>query len=467
MRQRLSDLIHHPITNLVISILIFVSILLLMMEFSEAFDHATTYAITVIGDVITFLFVIELSIRFYVAPKKSRYFRQYWLDILSVVPIIRPLRVFRMLRLLRLFRLGTLMTRTMNLFQISMHQGRGETLLIVVSIFVIVVTAGFGIHLVEGGSRDFDEVGESMWWSLLSLIAGEPIGPMPRTDVGRGLVVVVMIGGMTLFATFTGVVSALMTQRLRWGMEAKAMEIEDLRGHILICGWNRQAHLLIEQFQRDDSTKHIPIVALGEFEDQKVLDEIKGDTSLVYIVQGDPTKVENLRAAGAERAAFAVLLADKLVRRSDSDRDARTILTALTLEKMKPQIYTVAELLSYEGADHLHLAGVEEVIVADEIASSMIATSLRNRGIFSIVHEMFTAAEGCQFYKCRVPDDLIGKTFGEILNEMKRRYDAIVVSLERQDGTGPPQANMNPGVDRVVTKDELLVVLANADPNGG
>ncbi len=85
--------------------LVLISVALLVVEaYGLAQGHAL-WVIELIGDVITVAFLIELSLRWYVAPSTRRHFREYWLDWLSVLPLLRPLRVLRVLRILRALRL--------------------------------------------------------------------------------------------------------------------------------------------------------------------------------------------------------------------------------------------------------------------------------------------------------------------------------------------------------------------------
>ncbi|MCA9572260.1 MAG: hypothetical protein KC656_30685, partial [Myxococcales bacterium] len=50
-----------------------------------------------------------------------------------------------------------------------------------------------------------------------------------------------------------------------------------------------------------------------------------------------------------------ILLTDQLVPRSAADRDARTVAAALTIERMAPDVYTVAELTNPQHAELLRL----------------------------------------------------------------------------------------------------------------
>ncbi len=463
IKHRLSRFINHRYTDLTVALLILISIFVLLLELLTVFDAQWTRRLFILSEVFVWIFIVELSLRYYVAPRKSRFFRKYWIDIIAVIPFARSLRVFRVLRLLRIFRMGQLLSRSMSGFRQVFIEGRTETMIILVTIFVIVVIAGVGVHMHEGGGA-FTKIGDALWWALLSLIAGEPIGGEPNTTFGRILMVLVMIGGMTVFAMFTGLFSAVMVKRLQSEMEVKSMEIEDLSEHIIICGWNRMARLLFQEFKNDPAMSEIPIVVIGEFGEMDVLKTAGDLKEFVYPLKGDPTRIDVLEMAGAERATFAVLLADKLTPRSDQDRDARTILTALTLEKMNPEIYTIAEMLSREGINHLKIAGVEEVIVGDAISSNLIATSIRNQGSLALVEELCTSRFGCQFYKIDVPSRFQGNPFEQIFLQIKKDHDATIVGVERSTN-GSPEMLTNPSLTEILRKGDKLVLIAEKQPN--
>lgn len=85
--------------------------------------------------------------------------------------------------------------------------------------------------------------------------------------------------------------------------------------------------------------------------------------SRVFLQQEDFTKVSSLEKAGVHRASICIILADTSRGRSDQDADARTILAALTVEKLKPNIYTCAELYNREFRSHLQMGKVNAFVV--------------------------------------------------------------------------------------------------------
>ena len=70
----------------------------------------------------------------------------------------------------------------------------------------------------------------------------------------------------------------------------------------------------------------------------------------------DFTRVDALERVGAHRASTCVILSDTSNGRSEQDADARTILSALTVEKLNPEVYTCAELCNRSNGTHLQMA---------------------------------------------------------------------------------------------------------------
>ena len=117
-----------------------------------------------------------------------------------------------------------------------------------------------------------------------------------------------------------------------------------------------------------------------------------------------------MQAVGVRAASRVVLLADTLIPRSNQDCDARTVLAALTIERMAPGIYTIAELHNQQNEALLRLAGVEDVVVADVYAGMILGTVQRNRGMVRVFDDILTATHGSCFDTVPVPAELAGRT---------------------------------------------------------
>ena len=381
MKERLDRILNHALAEVGIMLLILLSVVLLIVEFGLDENDPRFQLIDVVGHVLTGLFIVELLCRYWVAQSKGRFFRNYWLDIIAVIPYFRAFRVLRVLRLLRLLRMGVLMHRRLQAISAGLAAGLGAQLGILLALGFVVLAGGLSLYFIEKeeAASGLDSLGQSFWYSFFTLIAGEPVGGDPQTTTGKFITALVVLGGLTMFAVFTGVVSAVMVQKLKMGMEVKELDISELRKHIVICGWNRSGHLIVKEIHSSPRLSGIPIVIVAEFTETPALELKDVDSSRIYFHKGDFTRLDVLEEVGIQHASNGILLSDDSIQRSDQDRDARTVLAALTIEKLNPKIFTCAQLLDRRNNVQLQVAGVEDVVIGDELSGHLIATSIRNR----------------------------------------------------------------------------------------
>jgi len=445
-------------------VLILASVALVILEVAVGTNPLHHRGLYLIDHWITGIFMVELSLRYGVARRKRRFFRQYWLDIVAILPFSPAFRILRLLRLLRLLRVGILLNRSLSRFSYTMATTLGSQLGLILLVGLMILVGALGIYLLEGGDNSsFDSLRKSLWWSFLTLVSAEPMGGQPDTDAGRLVALILMLGGLTMFAMFTGVVSAVMMQRLRTVMEVRLLELDELRDHVVICGWNRSGHLLVEELQADEMLRRLPMVVVAETIENPERELRHANQSQLYFYQGDYTTLDVLENVGIYHASRAILLADATQPRSDQDRDARTVLAALTIEKLNPTIYTCAQLLDRKNNVQLRVAGVEDVVIADELAGHLIATSARNLGTVEVLAELLTVQTGNQFYKVPLVSRWAGLSFQEVSRQLLERHGVILVAVER-GVDADRQITVNPSGDYRLAIGDNLVTIARSYP---
>jgi voltage-gated potassium channel len=436
LKYRLEKFINHKYTDIAIAGLIFISILLVMLEaFWEAHGSIRQYTFGIlVNNIITIIFILELSIRFLACRKKTRFFKSYWLDLLAVIPMAAPFRALRFLRLLRIFRLGVLVNRRI-LKSATFRDGIKGYVMAFSIILIVILSGGLLIRVIEGSANP-------AFGSLMETIA-----------------LLLMLAGITLFAFLTGVISAIMVKKLIGGVNVKDLEMEDLNNHIIICGWNRSAGLIIEEFQSIKNCRSTPIVLIAEFKTDPPLNYNIIDRNMIYITRGDYTKVEVLKSAGIEKAQIAFIVPDRTIERSDQDRDARTVLAALTIEKLSKKVFTCVELLNRSNESHLKMAGVEEVIVSDEYAGYIMSAAAQNYGIVAILNELLNSKYGNQLYKLNIPSSWVGKTVRNYYLLLKEQYNAILLAVENKKNH-PKSTQVNPDNDYTFKDGDKLILIS-------
>ncbi len=465
VKDSVSHWLHLPTTEIVLLVMIVASVVLMVVEMMMPIGDAVRHALELISDGFTVVFAVELILRFAVARKKSRFFKRYWLDILAVMPLARPLRFFRVLRLLRIFRAGVLINRRLSLFRGVFRGTASEMTALAAMSMTLVLAAAMTVHLSESGlGGDFRSFEDSLWFAVFSLIAGEPVGGNPETELGRWTTLGLMVGGLTVFGMFVGTVSASMVSRLSSRLELHEMDVDELEGHVLVCGWNRSGPTVVRELFGSAMPPNRPVVVLTEHPrpDDLPVDGVRPE--LLYHMVGDYTRADVLMEAAVERASCAILLTDGIIPRSDQDRDARTVLAALTIERLVPTIYTVAELTNRDNESLLAFAGVEEVVVGNWYAGVILGSASRNPGLVSALDEVLTTEHGNAFHTLRVPARWSGKTVGELHGVLLSDHRAILISVEQRGDDGSrTKMLVNPPPDVTVTTGDALMVLATRE----
>lgn len=461
-RQKLDRLMRHPTTDAVVMVLILGSIALLVTHLALPLGHPLRPRIELLSHGVTLLFGIELSLRWLAEKRKRKFFERYWIDCLAVLPAFRWFRFLWLLRLLRIFRFGVIITRRLSGYSALVRKGAVESVLFLIVVSGVVLAAAFAVQRAEGASMGFETLSESIWWSVLSLVAGEPVGQTPTTTAGRLVTVGVMFSGLTMFAVVTGVVSANMVDRLR-NLNLRDMEIEDLEDHAIMCGWNPAAVLVIRELQADPQYGRRGIVVIAEFDrDPDIADQVS-QPGLVFFVSGDYTRPDILHRAHIERASRAIVLADRTKPRSDQDRDARSVLTALLIENINREhdkdIFTSVELVNRDNAQSLVSAGVEEIVVANDYVGRILASSSRQVGMTTILDELLTAQYGNQFVKFVLPGAMAPQTVEDLSRLLQHRCQAILLAVEEPGSFGAEMA-VNPPRDHMVHGGQIVVVIA-------
>lgn len=475
-KERLGAFIHHPAVSLVVAVLIVVSVSLVLMRLLVIpHDDPRTHAIDLIDLWITGVFVVELGIKCYVAPNRGRFLGQYWIDLVAIIPWAHSLRVLRLLRLLRVFRVAMILSRRFRFVSALFRSAVGEYVVLMMIMLFMLGVGTFGLYLSERHARegaqgapvdpsqDLSQPENAFWATVFFLVANEPMVAVPSSPIGKGIVLVVMFGGLTTFAVFTGIVTALMVNRLKRRMEIDDMDRFQLYDHLLILGWNRLVSLIIEELvAAKGNVQTVVVVADLEELPPEVATHVG---SRVFFVRGDYTKPAVLEQARVRQANKAIIVADDTKERSDQDRDARTVLGALMVERMNPEIYTCAELLNRDNEQHLLAAGIEEVITTSEAGGHHLAMAAMHAGLSQVVTELMTRKVGRNLQKLPVPDDLVGLDFPSALDRYKRVYDGLLIGVEVNGQRGPKaegySMQLNPGLELKLTDQDNVVLIGN------
>ena len=255
------------------------------------------------------VFVIELAVRYVASTSHKRFLREHWPDGIAVLSVTPGLALAwpaaRLLRLLRVVLLLAIARKLPLPFARRRAVRRALGLLGFVTIASLACTAAL-LAFESGKNSALSSFGDAFWFSLYSIFATQPTPNPPVTLGGRIVSLVLIFVGLSTFALFTGSVSAAVLHRLR--NEGAAMDWEDLEGHLVICGWNRKAEIIVREYDAAKKDDPMPVVVIAPIGDtqESPRSRIRICESAFSFLDDDFTKVsraEKKRASKKRRRA--------------------------------------------------------------------------------------------------------------------------------------------------------------------
>ena len=179
-----------------------------------------SHAIFRISEIIVVtLFTIEYLARVYVSKNKKRYMLSFYglTDLLAILPAIITLgfvdlrfaRIFRLLRLLRILKFVRY-TRSINILQRAFRDIRGELMIFLFLTVVVVYISSVGIYYFEHKAQpdSFGSIGESLWWSIVTLTTVGYGDAYPITTGGRVFTTFILFIGLGIVAIPSGLLAS-------------------------------------------------------------------------------------------------------------------------------------------------------------------------------------------------------------------------------------------------------------------
>jgi voltage-gated potassium channel len=172
-----------------------------------------------IGTVIWVIFIIDFTVRFLLAPKKTRYLKKNWLTALALaLPALRVLRIFRAARFLRagravrslrLVRLLTSVNRGMRALGASMRRrGLGYVALLTI---IITLSGAAGMYAFEDRTR-MPTYADALWWTgMMMTTMGSEV--WPQTGEGRVLCLFLAVYAFAVFGYTTAAIATFFVGR--------------------------------------------------------------------------------------------------------------------------------------------------------------------------------------------------------------------------------------------------------------
>jgi len=225
LRSRLHEIIFEADTRagktfdvaLLVAILLSVAAVLLESVASIRDRHGPM--LRAVEWLFTILFTIEYVFRLLTVARPLRYARSFFgvVDLLAIVPTYlslfvagtQSLLVIRALRLLRVFRvlkLAHFLVEARHL-RVALGASLRKITVFLGTVLTLVLIVGAVMYLIEGPSRGFTSIPQSIYWAIVTMTTVGYGDIAPQTVLGKILASTVMITGYSIIAVPTGIVT--------------------------------------------------------------------------------------------------------------------------------------------------------------------------------------------------------------------------------------------------------------------
>lgn len=329
-----------------------------------------------------------------------------------------------------------------NLQQFVLFLKRENVINLLAVILAIVVSSGCLIAFFEPDLS----FASGVWWSIVTLTTVGYGDISPSTPGGRILAVLIMFFGIGLLGMLSASLATLLIRKRM--KEDKGMCASTVDNHIIICEWNHRTRAIIKELRGDAQTENVPLVLIADIEEKPI------DDDNLFFVRGAVNE-ETLEKANLKKARTVVVLGDDSV--ETTARDAKVVLTTLTVENMNPDVYSIVELVDKVNEQHCLRANADEIIIGSELSSHLIASAASDHGISKVISELLSSHYGNELYSMPVPEKMVGLKFLDVFIAMKTQVNATVLGVQKgSDG----ECISNPDVDYLVSEEDYLLVIS-------
>lgn len=311
---------------------------------------------------------------------------------------------------------------------------------------IFVAIAALLVTLIEkpwtnGAGPAVEWFGKSFNWAIFTILGQ---GDSSYVTSAGGFLVswLLVLFGVAIVGTITGALVALVIDFLL--KEGQGLGASGYKDHIVVCGWNSTARELIAELRGDEYKAKVVVLA-------DVDKNPAGEG--VYFVRGDATTAADLKRAGIEEAAAALIFpAD-----ATNEADMHGILTVMAIGSIAPEVRTVVEVNNPRHVEHFQRAHASEVLVTSSLASRLLARSALYPGLTGLVTDIVSGGAGSELYRVELPSKFLGLSIDEVSLRLRDEHRATLLAVGR--GT---QTIVNPPSDFHVQPDDDLLVVAES-----
>lgn len=298
-----------------------------------------------------------------------------------------------------------------------------------IGIFMVMILGGLILRSLETGAITEGET--PFWWAIVTMTTVGYGDYAPSTSEGRIFAVMVMFAGISLTAMFTAVISSIfVAKRIR---EDKGLEKVNVKNHIILCGWNRNADKIIDSIQYLSEGRRKDLVLINDL-DEETIARLKTRYRDIHLhfVAGDYTSEQILQRASLEDADTIIIIPCD-VDASIQNPDEKTILATLTIKGLEPNKRLIAYLYSRDNLTHIKRANADEVVISDDFGAYMLASHVVDPGIPQILNRLLDNVSENRFKRVDIPSEFVGQSFNNLFDHFRNKNGSLLIGVYSEE----------------------------------
>jgi voltage-gated potassium channel len=453
--------------------LIFISVSVLIREVKF---HVNDYLMFFSNYVISFVFLIEYLLRFWVTSSVSKIivaraehdtflhrdvnlykaFKEVLrvkllymispkavIDLFAIMPFFHELRLLRIFILFRVFKLFRYAKSFQTLSSVLATK-KFEFLTLGIFASVVIFVSSVLIYVMEGNNPDspINTLFEAIYWSIVTISTVGYGDITPVSHEGRFVAMLVISAGIAVLAFTTSLFVSAFTEKLDEIREIKTIEdVSKLKKFYLICGYEQVSR----EVARKLSLAGNDIIIMDENPGRIELAKKDGYTAVNY----NPGRVDSYIKLNIDL--------DKQVKsilclRED---DIENVYAALTIRSLNKDVFILSLLMSDSNRKKLDFAGINNVVYPQELVGLITKELVGKPVAFEVIHELRSENADVKIDELGVTQRIVDNfsTVGELGNK-DFRVVLLGIYKNKQD-----HFYFNPMDDTVLELGDYLLVV--------
>lgn len=266
----------------------------------------------------------------------------------------------------------------------------------------------------------------------------------PVTAGGRLFTVLMYLLGIGLLGVVIGKIVDAFTLFRKRKEEGKLAYTN--KNHIIIVGWGKKTETAVEEILASDSSSEVVII------DTLPTSPIDVSIDRVHYVQGDPSEEETFLKANIKHAKSVIIFSDDTIQ-TPSLRDAKTLTTAITVERLATHVHTTVEIMTKKQIPNFAHVRVDEFILSQETTSLLAVRSAMHQNVSTIVTQLISRSIGEDLFEVR--KDTNWKTYGDAFHALLAKGATLIADREQMD--------INRRLNEDIPSDAVLYVICNEE----